>query len=198
MSGAIGCWIHPFQESRIWFIGCLRPVLGLFYWCSFYSISYSSSSVSFLSQFKLLPCSIQCEWHLDPSYVPISRSNTWKTLLCMFQWTHAFHFRVLALLRSLASKLQVEGEQQVGVCAFKHLLFIPIFCLAFWSPLIVYTTHLAGLSLTIYFSYQILDSSTFPITQKGCISIVVWGGTWLDSSQTCFHSSLVEIHSIVQ
>lgn len=52
VSRAIGCWMHPFQESRIWFIRCLCPVLGLFLSASFtpfptlhpVSISCQSSS----------------------------------------------------------------------------------------------------------------------------------------------------------
>lgn len=53
----------------------------------------------------------------------------------------------LALLLSLASKLQVQGEQQVSVSVFKH-------------------------ELCIHFSYQILNSNVFLTTQKGSISIV--------------------------
>lgn len=87
-------------------LSCVRSIFV----CVFYSISYSSSSVNFLSEFKLLLYSIQHEWHLDHKCVPISRSNIWKTLLCVFQLTHAFHFRVLALPHSLASKLQVDRE----------------------------------------------------------------------------------------
>lgn len=102
---------------------------------------------------RFLPCSMQHEWNLDPSCVPVSRSNICKTLLCMFQRTHAFHFRVLALLLSLASQLQVQGEQHV----FKH-------------------------ELCVHFSYQTLNSNVFPTTEKGSVSIVVlWGGLKLQS-----------------
>lgn len=97
---------------------------------------------------RLLPCSIQREWHLDPSCVPVSRSNVCKTLLCMFQGTQAFYFRVLAMLLSLATKLQVQGEQQVSVSVFKH-------------------------ELCVHFSCPTLNSNVFPTTQKGCVSIVV-------------------------
>lgn len=85
---------------------------------------------------RLLPCSIQHEWHLDPSYVSVSRSNTCKTPLCMFPGTQAFHFRVFALLLSLASKLQVQGEQQQSVSVFKHEL-----CIHFSLPNLEFLQH---------------------------------------------------------
>lgn len=69
-------------------------------------------------------------------------------LLSVFQGTSAFHFRVLALLLSLASKLQVQGEQQGSVSVFKH-------------------------EICIHFSYQALNSHVFLTTQRGCVSIVV-------------------------
>lgn len=52
------------------------------------------------------------------------------------------------MLLSLATKLQVQGEQQVSVTVFKH-------------------------ELCVHFSCKTLNSNVFPTTQKGCVSIVV-------------------------
>lgn len=81
----------------------------------------------------------------------------------MFQGTQAFHFRGLGLLLSLASKLQLQGEQQVSVSVFKH------------EP-------------CVHFSCQTLNPNVFPTTQKGCISIVLWGGLRLQSDLLSFLS----------
>lgn len=111
----------------------------------FINVLFIPISVSCHSS-RLAPRSIQCDWHLDPSCVPVSRNNICATLLHIFQGTQAFHFRILALLLSHASKLQ--EEQQVSVSVLKH-------------------------EMCIHLSYQSLNSNVFCTAQKGCISIAV-------------------------
>lgn len=67
----------------------------------------------------------------------------------MFQGTQAFQSFFSA--SQPATKLQVQGEQQMSVSVFKH-------------------------GLCIRFSYQTLNSSVFPAAQKGCTSVDVREG----------------------
>lgn len=90
----------------------------------FINVLFIPISVSCHSS-RLAPCSIQHDWHLDPSCVPVSRSNICETLLHIFQGTQVFHSEFLLCFSALHQNYRYrESSRWVCLCLNMKCAFI--------------------------------------------------------------------------